>query len=127
MSAPLYSLTVFVPVTHAPAVRAALASSGAGASGAYAGCSFSCTGVGRFQPLAGASPFIGSVGTVEEVPEERIETEVSRERLRAVLLAVRAAHPYEMPAIHVAPLLPVDWAALAAGAALDAAAAAGDA
>ena len=94
-------------------MRSALASSGAGAIGESDSCSFSCIGVGRFRPLAGAAPFIGSVGLLEEVPEERIETEVAQDRLRAVLLAVRAAHPYEQPAIHVTPLL--DWTVLLAG------------
>jgi hypothetical protein len=102
-----YSFVVFVPVTHAPAVRDALARAGAGAFGNYDSCSFSSVGLGRFRPLAGAKPALGRVGSLELVPEERVETEVARERLPAVLAAVRAAHPYEAPGIHVAPLLDV--------------------
>jgi len=108
---PFYSLVVFVPTTHAKAVREALAASGAGAQGFYDSCSFSSVGVGRFRPLRGATPAIGKVGSLEVVAEERIETEVARERLAAVLAAVRAAHPYEVPGIHVVPLVDVSGAA----------------
>jgi hypothetical protein len=103
----LYALTIYVPVTHASQIRAALAVSGAGAIGAYDSCSFSSRGIGRFRPLAGANPFIGSVGAIEEVEEEKVETEVTADRIGAVLEAVRAAHPYETPAIHVYEL--IDW------------------
>ena len=107
----MFSITVFVPVTHGDAIRAALASSGAGAMGAYDSCTFTSRGTGRFRPLAGANPFIGRAGgAVEEVDEERIETEVQASALAGVLAAVRAAHPYETPAIHVHQLL--DWEAL---------------
>ena len=106
----MYAIAVYVPATHAAQVRAALASAGAGAIGAYDSCSFSSRGVGRFRPLAGANPFIGSIGTVEEVEEEKVETEVLAERLVDVIKAVRAAHPYETPAIQVAEL--VDWETL---------------
>ena len=110
-----YSLVVFVPATHSAAVRAALAAAGAGAIGNYDSCSFtSAPGVGRFRPLAGARPALGAVGALEEVLEERIETEVLGKRLQGALAAARAAHPYETPAIHVSgPLLltPQDIAA----------------
>lgn len=112
----MYAITIFVPATHGAAVRAALAASGAGALGDYDSCSFTARGVGRFRPLQGARPFVGTVGAVEEVDEERIETEVRAAALPAVLAAVRAAHPYEAPAIHVHALL--DWAALVPAAAL---------
>ncbi len=101
----MFSITVFVPVTHAAAVRAALALSGAGALGLYDSCSFSSVGVGRFRPLQGANPAIGRVGAVEEVAEERVETVVTGLRLPAVLEAVVAAHPYEEPAIFVHAML----------------------
>lgn len=111
MSAPpsrkMFSLTIFVPVTHADKVRAALADSGAGAIDSYDSCSFSSRGIGRFRPLTGANPFIGKVGVIEEVEEERIETEVLAENLVVVLEAVKAAHPYETPAFHLTEL--VDW------------------
>ncbi|MBU0668145.1 YqfO family protein [Patescibacteria group bacterium] len=96
---------VFVPPSHADAVRDALAKAGAGKIGNYDSCSFSVGGIGRFRPLEGADPFVGTVGELEEVPEERIETVCPTEKLEEVLAAVRAVHPYEEPAIDVYPLL----------------------
>ena len=101
-----YHLIVYVPLSHAAAVRSALAQSGAGAIGAYDSCSFSCRGIGRFRPLKGAKPFIGKEGSIEEVEEERIEVVVPENiELKSVLASVRKAHPYEEPAIHVLPMV----------------------
>jgi hypothetical protein len=98
-------IVVFVPRTHAEAVRQALGDAGAGRIGQYSHCSFSADGVGRFTPLAGAQPAIGAVGEFESVEEERIECICEREVARQVVAAVRAAHPYEQPAIDIYPLL----------------------
>lgn len=99
-------LIVYVPLSHAPQVRAALAASGAGKLGHYDSCSFSSRGIGRFRPLKGADPFIGKEGVIEEVEEERIEVVVpDGVDLRSVLKQVRAVHPYEEPAIHILPML----------------------
>lgn len=98
-------IVVFAPVSHADAVRAALAQAGAGHIANYDCCSFSSRGVGRFRGLEGTNPFIGESGTLEEVEEERIETICPAEKMDEVLKAVRAAHPYEEPAIDVYPLL----------------------
>ena len=103
-AAPLDKLTVFVPVDAAQVVRAALAEAGAGRIGDYDHASFSSAGEGRFRPLAGAQPTIGSVGVPEVVAEERIEVVLER-RLRAeVVTAMRRAHPYEEPAYDVVEL-----------------------
>lgn len=97
-AAPLDKLTTFVPLEAAEVVRAALAAVGAGAIGNYDSCSFSSRGEGRFRPLDGASPAIGTVGTAETVAEERVEVVLPRSRRTAVLKALIAAHPYEEPA-----------------------------
>jgi len=102
-------IAVFVPASHSDVVRQALAQAGAGRIGNYDSCSFSARGIGRFRPLKGAHPFIGSVvdgeGRIEEVEEERIEVICPSEILDAVLAAVKKVHPYEEPAIDVYPLL----------------------
>ena len=99
---------VGVPVSHADAMREALANAGAGEMGDYSHASFSYRGFGRFKPLEGANPAIGEVGKLEEVEEERIETICPKEKLRDVIAAIRAVHPYEEPAIDVTELLNVD-------------------
>ena len=101
-------IAVYVDSDHADDVRKALSGSGAGRFNKYDNCSFSVKGTGRFRPLEGSNPAIGEVGKVEEVEEERIETICLSERLGEVLAAVRAAHPYEEPAIDVYPLLNIE-------------------
>lgn len=106
----IFALHVFVPVAAAAAVRAALAAAGAGALGRYDSASWtSAPGVGRFRPLEGARPAVGAVGVAEEVAEVLVVTEVLASRLPRALGAVRRAHPYEAPGVHVfGPLLDVD-------------------
>lgn len=92
---------VFVPADAADAVREAMFAAGAGHIGDYSRCSWSVPGTGQFLPTEGASPTIGTVGSVERVPEDRVEV-VAPSRLRAhVLAALRTAHPYEEPAFDV--------------------------
>ncbi|MBP1822202.1 Nif3-like dinuclear metal center hexameric protein [Mycobacterium sp. OAE908] len=92
---------VFVPADAADAVREAMFAAGAGHIGDYSHCSWSTPGTGQFLPTEGASPTIGTVGSVERVPEDRVEM-VAPARLRAhVLAALRTAHPYEEPAVDI--------------------------
>ncbi|MBE2187135.1 MAG: Nif3-like dinuclear metal center hexameric protein [Rhodothermales bacterium] len=97
-------LAVFVPESHAEAVREALAEAGAGRAGRYDACAFATPGTGTFRPLDGADPFVGTVGALERVDEIRLEAEVLRARLPQVLAAMRAAHPYEEVAFDVYPV-----------------------
>ncbi|SEC88000.1 dinuclear metal center protein, YbgI/SA1388 family [Nocardioides exalbidus] len=103
-AAPLDKVVVFVPVDHAEAVRAALHDAGAGRIGDYDSASWSTAGEGRFRPLDGADPAIGSVGELEVVDETRIEVVAPRGRRTALVRALLAAHPYEEPAFDVVPL-----------------------
>ncbi len=97
----LDKVVTFVPHEHAEPMRAALAAAGAGAIGDYDSCTFSTVGEGRFRPLDGAAPVIGSVGSLEVVPETRIESVLPRARRAAVVRALLDAHPYEEPAFDV--------------------------
>ena len=94
-------IVVTVPETDADAVREAIGKVGAGRIGNYEFCSFSSKGDGRFRPLDGAHPAIGSIGELEHVAEERIEVSCSREIVPNVVAAIRLAHPYEEPVIDV--------------------------
>lgn len=95
---------VFVPTEDAAAaaaIRAAMFAAGAGRIGDYSQCSWSVAGTGQFLPHDGATPAIGTVGTVEQVAEYRIEMVAPASRRAAVLAALRGAHPYEEPAFDI--------------------------
>ena len=97
-------IVFFVPESHAEIVRTAMGQAGAGKIGNYSFCSFSSKGIGRFHPDQGANPLIGSVGTIQEVNEERVEMICARDKLESVLNAMKAAHPYEEVGFDVYPL-----------------------
>ena len=99
-----YKVAVYVPVIHSDQVRHAMGDAGAGHIGNYSHCSFSVTGEGHFLPLEGTNPFIGHVGAIETVQEERLETVVPKKLLGTVLAAMEKAHPYEEIAYDVVPL-----------------------
>src|ERR1700730_13084901 len=98
---------ISVPPENAEAVRAAVFAAGAGQIGDYSRCSWSVTGTGQFLPGGGASPAIGSVGAVERVVEDRVEVIAPARLRRAVLSAMRAAHPYKEPAFDIFALAPL--------------------
>lgn len=100
-SQPRYKLVTFVSVRHAEPVKAALFAAGAGAQGAYEACAWQVNGQGQFKPLVGADPYLGTVGEVTACEEVRLEVLVDADRLPAVLDALVAAHPYEVPAYDV--------------------------
>ena len=98
---PVDKWAVLVPSDSADAVRQAMFAVGAGQIDTYDQCSWTVAGSGQFRPLDGAQPALGQVGELETVTEERIEL-LAPSRLRErVLAALRAAHPYEVPAFDV--------------------------
>lgn len=89
-------LVTFVPQDATDAVREALANAGAARIGEYEECSFELRGTGTFRPTSAANPTIGEAGGgLERVDETRLEVELPRWRLAAVLTALHEAHPYE--------------------------------
>lgn len=99
-----HKIVVYVPYSHADAIRQAVGQAGGGRLGKYSYCSFSVRGIGRFRPEAGAQPAIGQVGRLEEVEEERIEITCDSPLVREVIAAIVKAHPYEEPALDLWPL-----------------------
>lgn len=97
-------LETFVPESHADAVRRAMGEAGAGRIGKYRHCSFSVKGVGRYRAEKGARPAIGRVGEITEVKEERITMLCERRLIKAVVTAIKKAHPYEEVPVYVYPL-----------------------
>ncbi|CCO09120.1 Nif3-like dinuclear metal center hexameric protein [Desulforamulus hydrothermalis] len=90
-----YKLAVFVPAEHTEAVQQALAGAGAGWIGNYSDCTFQVRGTGTFRPRSGSHPFIGEQGELARVEEIRLETIVPAGKVKTVLAAMLAAHPYE--------------------------------
>jgi len=105
---PVDKLVVFAPREDADRIRDAITRAGAGHLGDYDSCTFSTPGEGRFRPLEGANPTIGSVGEPELVDEVRIESVVPRRLREQVVQALLAAHPYEEPAYDVVALADLD-------------------
>ena len=99
-------VVVFVPVTAAGELHAAMAAAGAGTIGRYDSCAFLARGAGLFRPLEGSRPSVGTPGKLERVPEERLEMVADEAQLPAILAAIRRLHPYEEPAVESYPLLP---------------------
>ncbi len=100
----LRKLIVYVPEEQAEAVRTAIGDAGAGHIGNYSHCSFSTDGVGSFLPGENTNPHIGEKGKVEQVKEIKIETIYPLSKEKAVLRAMKQAHPYEEVAYDLFPL-----------------------
>lgn len=108
MTESLDKIITFVPHEQTDAVLDALASAGAGRIGNYDRCGYLLEGTGTFRPLPGATPAVGEVGSVEQVPETRLEMVLPRQSRAAVVAALRRAHPYEEPAFDVVELAGFD-------------------
>jgi hypothetical protein len=99
-----HKLVWFVPAEALEATRDAVFEAGAGLIGEYERCSWYTAGTGTFLGGEETDPAVGERGREEHVPELRVETVVSAERLDDVVMALRLAHPYEEPAYDVYPL-----------------------
>lgn len=97
-------LVVFVPKSHAEAVRTALGDIGCGHIGDYSHCTFNSEGIGTFLPLDGTNPYIGQTGKKEEVEEIKIETILPESLQKKAIATMLKAHPYEEPAFDIYPL-----------------------
>lgn len=100
----MYKIVVYVPTTHLNIVREAIGESGAGHIGNYSHCTFQTEGIGTFKPLEGTDPYIGKKGELEFVPESKIETIVTEDKLSLTLDRVKSVHPYEEVAYDIFPL-----------------------
>jgi dinuclear metal center YbgI/SA1388 family protein len=93
-----YKLVTFVPHEALERVSRALFDAGAGRIGDYTSCSFRTPGTGTFFGEEGTNPAVGESGRLETAEEVRVETVVPIGRIEQVIRALRAAHPYELPA-----------------------------
>ena len=68
---------------------------GAGRVGNYDYCAWQTRGEGQFRPLDGSTPFLGNQGQIETVIEYKLELVCEEPCLKAVIAALKRAHPYE--------------------------------
>lgn len=97
-------LAVFVPIDDAAKMRKVLGQAGAGLQGDYTNTSYSLIGTGRFTPVTGANPTLGTIGKEEAVQEAKIEVIFPETIETQVIKAMLTAHPYEEPAYDVYPI-----------------------
>lgn len=101
----MYKLCFYVPDSHLEAVKQAVFAAGAGRIGDYDSCCWQVAGDGQFRPLEGSQPYLGQQGSVEQVPEFRVEMVCDQQHIKAVVAALLEAHPYEEPAWDVIALV----------------------
>ena len=94
----MFKLCVYIPEPELESVKRALFDAGAGQIGNYSECCWQVPGMGQFKPGAGSQPFLGEQGELETVAEYRVEMVCDESVVDAVLIALRASHPYEEPA-----------------------------
>jgi len=94
----MYQFVFYVPESYVESVKQAVFDAGGGRLGHYDSCCWQTLGVGQFRANAGAKPFIGEQGQIETVQEYRVELLVKQESKKAVITAMKQAHPYEEPA-----------------------------
>lgn len=97
----MMKITVFVPESHADAVRTALFAAGAGMIGNYDSCSYNMAGYGTFRAKEGANPYCGTIGELHCEDETRIEAVFPSYKKQEVVTQMQKAHPYEEPAYDI--------------------------
>lgn len=90
-----YNLIVFAPVDATDKILKAIGDAGAGVIGDYTHCANISSSQGRFLPGKDADPEIGQRGEITTVKENRIESTCTEDKVRAVVRALKQAHPYE--------------------------------
>jgi len=91
-----------VPLPALEACKAAIFTAGAGRYPKYTECCWTTVGKGQFRPGDAANPHIGTVGSLEEVPEVRVETLcIGEDVVKKAVERLKIAHPYEEPSYHV--------------------------
>lgn len=101
-------IVVTVPVEDTDKLRRVICEAGAGVIGEYSYCTMSTKCTGTFMPSDNANPYMGKRGNLEFADEDKLEAVCEVSKVKAVLAALRSAHPYEEPAIDIIPLIDED-------------------
>ena len=96
---------VFVPEEKVSELRDAVCHAGAGVIGNYTYCTSSTKVSGTFKPNDNATPYIGTVNTLDFVEEIKLEFVCDVKNVKNVLKIIKDIHPYEEPAIDIVPIL----------------------
>ena len=91
----LQKLAVLVPGRGKEKLQEALFAAGAGAIGNYSECSFTSEGMGSFKAGHETNPYVGTIGQRHEEPEVKMEVIFPAWMQSKVVIAMKAAHPYE--------------------------------
>lgn len=97
----LFKVAVYLPKSHAKAIREAFHKGGAGHIGNYSHCTFQGEGKGSFKPLQGSDPYSGRVDKLSLVDEYKMESIVPEQNLQSVIKEIEKAHPYDEVAYDV--------------------------
>ncbi len=97
----LKKLFCFAPVDKAEQVRNAIFNAGGGYIGNYSECSFNAEGTGTFKGGEGTNPYVGEVGKQHQEKEIKIEVIFPAWLETNIIVAMKAAHPYEEVAYDV--------------------------
>ncbi len=100
----LKKLFTFVPVDQAEKLRSAIFVAGGGHISNYSECSFNSSGQGTFKPGEGTNPFTGKIGERHTAEEIKMEIIFPAWQEKAIIEAMKAAHPYEEVAYDIVPL-----------------------
>jgi hypothetical protein len=102
---PTHLFAFYVPKDHLNQVLDAIFETGAGKIGNYDKCCWKTEGQGQFRPLSGANPTLGQQGTIETVPEWKVELVCHESQMTDLVAAMKNSHPYEEPAYHLLPII----------------------
>ena len=98
MKAKIYHFYYYVPRSHLEKTKKAIFEAGAGQMGDYSSCAWQTKGTGQFRPEPKSKAYIGKVGKISKVQEYKVETACQASKIKAVIRALKKAHPYEHPA-----------------------------
>ena len=100
----LCKLVTYVPTVDADKLRKSLFEAGAGCIGNYDSCSWNCEGTGTFRANEGCNPYCGTVGSLHNETETRIEVVYEKRQEQRLVSRLKESHPYEEPAYDCIPL-----------------------
>ncbi len=103
----MYKICFYVPESHLDCVKDALFSAGAGQIGQYDCCAWQSKGEGQFRALDGSKPFLGELNQLEKIVEYKVELVCAGQYIELAVQALKASHPFEVPAYDVIEILDI--------------------